>query len=248
MAWKGSGTEENQEIIKTRIGQNTDATGTTTLFARLKQIYDYLASNLSSTRAAKIDNLDATISSRQASWGATATHSSRIDTTISSRAAQITVDTINTNVGSNTDTSSATGSVHGKLKDIKSAIIASSTKPIARNVTLVKSGISYNSSKPITEIGTISGSGILTLSAISFNSSASSASFRLIVTIDGVEFISHSTATINYANVFYPFKWYDSQYVQLPFRNGCSIAVEGYASSGSGMNFTGSVHIIYIEN
>jgi len=33
-----------------------------------------------------------------------------------------TVDTINTNVGSNADTSSATGSVHAKLKDLKAAL------------------------------------------------------------------------------------------------------------------------------
>lgn len=52
------------DTINTKVGTNADAGGTTTLFARLKQIYDYLVSNLSTTRASKIDNLDATISSR----------------------------------------------------------------------------------------------------------------------------------------------------------------------------------------
>ncbi len=52
------------DAVNTKAGTNTDAAGTTTLFARLKQIYDYLTGNLSSTRAAKIDNLDAAISSR----------------------------------------------------------------------------------------------------------------------------------------------------------------------------------------
>ena len=50
--------------VNAKTGTNTDAAGTTTLFARLKQIYDYLTGNLSTTRAAKIDNLNATISSR----------------------------------------------------------------------------------------------------------------------------------------------------------------------------------------
>lgn len=83
------------------IGANTDAAGTITVFARLKQIYDYLASVLSSTRAAKIDSIDATVSSR---------------------ASQASVNTISTNVGSNADAASASGSLHAKLKDMKSAI------------------------------------------------------------------------------------------------------------------------------
>lgn len=69
------------DAINAKAGANTDAAGTTTLFARLKQIYDYLTGNLSST-----------------------------------------VNTINTNVGSNADASSATGSVHAKIKDIKNSL------------------------------------------------------------------------------------------------------------------------------
>ena len=77
---------------------------------------------MSSTQA---NRLDANISSRQANWGATTTHRNRIDDTITSRAAQTTVNTISTNVGSNANAASATGSVHAKLKDIKSAIVSS---------------------------------------------------------------------------------------------------------------------------
>lgn len=99
------------DTINTKAGTNADAGGTTTLFARLKQIYDYLVSNLSSTRASKIDNLD---------------------TTITSRAAQTTANTINTNVGSNADGASATGSVHAKLKDIKSSLGGVGIKSVQR--------------------------------------------------------------------------------------------------------------------
>lgn len=108
--------------VSTKIGENTDTAGTITVFARLKQIYDYLVSVLSSTRAAKIDNLDAVVSSRQASWGATTTHAGRIDAAISSRASQVSVNAISTNVGSNVDAASATGSLHAKIKDIKDFI------------------------------------------------------------------------------------------------------------------------------
>ncbi|SCY93109.1 hypothetical protein [Alkaliphilus peptidifermentans] len=102
--------------INTKVGTNTDVGGNTTLFARLRQIYEYLTANMSSTRMSKVDSIDntissrqanwgattthrdridTTISSRQASWGATSTHSSRIDTTISSRASQASVDNLN---------------------------------------------------------------------------------------------------------------------------------------------------------
>lgn len=100
----------NINTLNTKVGVNNDAAGTTTVFARLKQIYDYLAGTIltaingrqanwgaTSTHAERID---ANISSRQANWGATTTHRDRIDTTISSRASQATVNTINSNVNS----------------------------------------------------------------------------------------------------------------------------------------------------
>lgn len=63
--------------ITNKVGTNADASGTTTLFARAKQIYDYLVVNLSTARTAKIDNLDATISTR-----ATATALTAVDTKV----------------------------------------------------------------------------------------------------------------------------------------------------------------------
>ncbi|MTI56167.1 hypothetical protein [Geosporobacter ferrireducens] len=82
--------------INNKIGTNTDAGGTLTVFARLKQIYDHLASVLSSSRAAKIDNLD---------------------TIVSSRASQTSLDNVNTKVGVNTDTGGTT-TVFARLKQI----------------------------------------------------------------------------------------------------------------------------------
>ncbi len=49
----------------------------------------------------------------------------KMDASISSRAAQTTVNTINSNVGSNADAPSASGSVHAKLKDLKTAVSSS---------------------------------------------------------------------------------------------------------------------------
>ncbi|SNT18781.1 hypothetical protein SAMN05446037_104925 [Anaerovirgula multivorans] len=204
--------------INTKVGTNTDVAGTTTLFARLKQIYDYcvgtiysyLTTNMSSTRMSKVDNLDTTVSSRQANWGATTTHSGRIDTTISSRqaswggttthrdridatissrAAQTTANTINTNVGSNSDTSSATGSVHGKLKDVKAAINTLAAKlpiqPTKMKIVDTKATISSSSSY-ITAVD-ITGRGVLTrISLCSASSSVVTNAYHgLRVTVDG---------------------------------------------------------------
>lgn len=77
------------DAVNAKAGTNTDAAGTTTLFARLKQIYDYLTGNLSSTRAAKIDNLNATVSSRADGAYYTSTRAVKLDNldaAISSRA------------------------------------------------------------------------------------------------------------------------------------------------------------------
>ena len=100
--------------VNTKIGANTDAADTTTIFARLNQIYTHLTTYLSSTIASRID---AAISSRQASWGAVAGTKTNIDNTA-------------VNVGSNADASSATGSVHAKLKDIKANIPPGAVKSV----------------------------------------------------------------------------------------------------------------------
>lgn len=128
-----AGTKIDIEEINTKVGLNTNGAGTTTVFARLNQIYTHLSTYLSSARAAKIDNLDVVISGRQADWGAVAATKTNID------AAKTNTDTLKTNVGSNSDASSATGSVHAKLKDIKSSIPAGSVKSVQRGITLMNS-------------------------------------------------------------------------------------------------------------
>lgn len=52
--------------------------------------------NMLKLMTANIPNMDAPVSTRQESWGATSTHASRIDTTISSRATQLSVDSLST--------------------------------------------------------------------------------------------------------------------------------------------------------
>ena len=85
------------------------------VFAKVAEVANYLKTNLSTTRAGKIDNLDATISSRAS---ASTALSNAVWT--NTRAGYLDgVNNINTNVGSNSDASSPTGSVHAKLKDLK---------------------------------------------------------------------------------------------------------------------------------
>jgi len=62
------------------------------VFAKVADVATYLTTNLSTTRASKIDRLDTTVSGRQANWGATSTTKSYIDTT------KTNVDTIKTNL------------------------------------------------------------------------------------------------------------------------------------------------------
>lgn len=59
------------DAVNTKAGTNVDAAGTTTLFARLKQIYDYLTSNLSAARAAKIDAINTNVGSNADAASAT---------------------------------------------------------------------------------------------------------------------------------------------------------------------------------
>ena len=123
----------NVNSINSKVGTNSDVAGTTTLFARLRQIYEYcvntiysyLTTNMSSARMAKIDNLDTTVSSRQASWGAVAGTKTNIDNTATTvgtintnvNTANTNINSINTKVGVSTDISTV-ASLFGRLKQI----------------------------------------------------------------------------------------------------------------------------------
>jgi hypothetical protein len=89
------------DTLETKIGLNNDAAGTTTLFARLAQIAGYT------------DQVEGYVDTVEAGL-------------ITVLADLVTVkgytDTLETNVGSNADASSATGSAHAKLKDVKAAV------------------------------------------------------------------------------------------------------------------------------
>ena len=92
----------------------------------------------------QIDLVDLPISTRQPDVGLTTAHVDRVDAAISTRATQASVNTIttnmnavSTNVGSNADAASATGSVHAKLKDLKTTVQSSG------GIKLVQRGI-YN--------------------------------------------------------------------------------------------------------
>ena len=64
-----------------------------------------------------------------------------LDATISSRASQATVNTINTNVGSDSDAASASGSLHAKIKDLQNRIdrigAGAGIKSVQRGLTVL---------------------------------------------------------------------------------------------------------------
>ena len=125
-------TKTQVETLDTKVGTNADAGGTTTLFARLKQMYDNIVTNL----------------------------------------------------GSNADASSATGSVHAKLKDIKAnggvAIDISNCIPFVREQTakLVVADNTYETLLSITGKGFLS-------KAILWNE-INTSPIRIRITIDGI--------------------------------------------------------------
>ena len=125
-------TKTQVETLDTKVGTNADAGGTTTLFARLKQMYDNIVTNL----------------------------------------------------GSNADASSATGSVHAKLKDIKEnggvAVDISNCIPFVREQTakLVVADNTYETLLSITGKGFLS-------KAILWNETNTSL-IRIRITIDGI--------------------------------------------------------------
>lgn len=86
------------DSVNTKVGTNADVAGTTTVFARLKQIYDYLAGTILTA-----------INGRQASWGAVAGTKTNIDNTATKVATNETnINSINTKVGVSTDTGTTT--------------------------------------------------------------------------------------------------------------------------------------------
>ncbi|AOT70695.1 hypothetical protein [Geosporobacter ferrireducens] len=85
------------DSVNTKVGTNVDTSGTVTVFARLKQIYDYLTTNLSTTRASKIDVIDT------------------VNTTVNT--VNTNVSSINSKVGTNIDVAGTT-TVFGRLKQI----------------------------------------------------------------------------------------------------------------------------------
>ncbi|MDO7787504.1 hypothetical protein [Desulforamulus aquiferis] len=211
------------------------------VFAKAAEIVNYLKTNLSSARTAKIDNLDAAVSSRMPG---TTTHRDRIDTNISSRADLTTVNTINTNVGSNADASSASGSVHAKAKDIKALLstvnvnvgsnadAASASGSVHGKLKDIKSAISgldsprndlfsyqgsINNTGGFTTVLNITGSGTLS-HACSRTYSTGGFSHRIRITIDSqvVLYVQGSYAGPNVVGLFNPaMLWFSDTYTGI---------------------------------
>lgn len=100
-----------------KIGANTDAAGTATLFARLQQIYSHLSLNLSATRAGYIDT--------------TKTTTDTINTTAS---------TVNTKVGTNTDAGGTT-TLFARLNQIYTYLTTNMSTTRMGNIDAMKGTI-----------------------------------------------------------------------------------------------------------
>lgn len=77
--------------VSSRLSKTDFDTGSAAVLDKIPDVKDWTPA-----RATKVDMLDAPVSTRQAAWGATLTHASRIDTAISSRATQSSVDSLST--------------------------------------------------------------------------------------------------------------------------------------------------------
>lgn len=81
---------------------------------------------------------------------------SYLDATVSTRATQTTLNTVNSNVGSNANAASATGSVHAKLKDVRSYISSLVSQIRNRTQTITYAEADKDS---LTTVRSVSGSG-----------------------------------------------------------------------------------------
>lgn len=120
------------DIVNTKIGNNTDMAGTSTLFSRVRQIYEYMVNIMMN----------------------------RIDATVSSRASQTSVNTVGSNVGSNSDSSNAGGSVHAKLKELRTQVLNSSGGDFANTVPKIKPDSTNTNSANVLVLA-VNGSGYL---------------------------------------------------------------------------------------
>lgn len=172
--------------VNTKIGANADAAGTTTVFARLRQIYEYLTTNLATARAAKIENLDAAISTRAAASSLT---------------------TLDGKIGVANPVSGGTDTVMNYLKKLDGNT-SGGQAAIPRKARTHFGTLDYNNIHKNTwrQLLSVSGKGKITRLSLATSWSvgitlATTAKFRL--TVDGVsqEFPLSATANTGYASL-----------------------------------------------
>jgi hypothetical protein len=117
--------------------------------------------------------------------------------------------TINTNVGSNADTASATGSLHAKIKEIRSYLGGETAK--TQRPRGMKRIEWYVNTGTLTDVLNITGKGeFLALGHINYSSTSESGRYKII--IDGVEIFHGDTGSVGtkigsnsyYASAFNP--------------------------------------------
>lgn len=159
--------------VNTKVGTNADLAGTTTVFARVRQIYEYM-----------VNTLLTAINGRQASWGAVAGTKTNIDNTATTVGTINTnVNTINTKIGASTDTGTTT--LFGVIKQNQ---LMHPTKPRYAQASCHSSTI---------DVVNVTGSGILTSLSYEPGMSNSNPSASLVVIVDGVSNTVMSTSTGN---------------------------------------------------
>lgn len=101
-----------------------------------------------------------------------------------------TVNTINTNVGSNADAASATGSLHGKIKEIRSYLGGEVLK--AQHPRSIKRMHWTTSNTELTNVLYVTGKGeLLTLAHMHPNQTGDEGLYRIV--LDGIEIFNGST-------------------------------------------------------
>lgn len=160
--------KQTLDDVDSKVGQTGNTGGTAsagTVFGKLNAIISSIAThvaNWTAARAAKVDNLDTTVSSRQSEANAVSRYN-----------------TLNTNTGVN-NTASATGTLSQKLSHIINLFSTAGQK------TLVSKAVTINIASAGTHtLVNVTGGGQFVLASVS---NMGNAAAPLIVTVDGIPY------------------------------------------------------------
>ncbi|QYY41451.1 hypothetical protein ACKE5C_11040 [Aneurinibacillus thermoaerophilus] len=222
------------ELLK-RTGKNTDAAGTTTLFARLAQIAEYT------------DQLEAFVDTLETKLGLNTDTAGT--STVFARLAQIAayVDTLEGSLGQTGDAASGTGSLHAKIADIKNYLTGTlnpnvlTHTPKMTTIGYVNTVSSISTGSSDTILVNYSGAGILTaLSVIPTNSYTCTGTIEVVA--DGAVVFSAPIKQTESSNPNYYVNYPTSVQLGANIYFKTSLIVRGRASCSSCSGGCLSIH------